>query len=413
MIKTDKYDNILNYIIEQADRYDGRNLQFEQDIKFNMSVLTDKLIYASINSVIVDIDSQLRLEQLMQSLHKLFTQYENGFKVNVCDKLVQYYNKAYDNAGQLIEIGKEVSNKFNENTSELKREFIYSEEAIKIVQKHAFELMKGHDYSKIMQIRAELTNMMLSGKANKANVRKMIKQVLDVNKSKAEEITQTELSRVYNMGMMARYSEFEQISGEKVYKYWHGFLYSDVTCQYCKDRIGGIYDLYDDSEELPAHVRCRCVWLPIVESWGGRSSKKLISRANMLNTAYSTDMIYQRINTRLGIDYAEYMKKDAAIDYLSGDRSEKIIKSLTDARSRYIDKIKTEFGISPDTSNVAMSKEFNNQMKFWKQYTAEAIADGNYEELQKSKEAIKGVMLLQWNGEQLDKWNRLISQLDK
>jgi hypothetical protein len=55
-----------------------------------------------------------------------------------------------------------------------------------------------------------------------------------------------------------------------------------------------------------------------------------------------------------------------------------------------------------------MSTEYNQQMDFWKKYIAGSMADNNYDALDRSYEAVKGVMLLQWNPTQLDGWNDLL-----
>ena len=128
----------------------------------------------------------------------------------------------------------------------------------------------------------------------------------------------------------------------------------------------------------------------------------------MLNTAYSPEMIYDRINTRLGIDYGKYMSQENATDYLAGDRSTKVIGGLRDARSRYIKDLSDSFDINMDTSNGTMSKEFNEQMKFWKNYVATNMADKNQGVLSNCMEAIKGIMTLPWTANQMEEWNKLL-----
>jgi SPP1 gp7 family putative phage head morphogenesis protein len=403
----------MDYIIQQANRYDINNMQFEQDIiqtvKRNRVLLMAKIS----NLVKNDIDTQLRLEQLLMEINKVYTGFNIAYKKLLLDKFSIYATKGYENTADLIELGREVSGKLNGKLKELKNGSDYDESTIDYIRQHAFEQVSDLSYQKVSKLRSDIADMMLNGRANKANVRASIEKILGVDKSKAEEITQYELSRAYNYGTMTRMKEYSRVSGEKVRKYWHGFKYSDVTCEYCRDRIGGVYDMDDEEEVLPAHIRCRCVWLPVLESWDTPVSKSLIAKANMLNTAYSTDMIYQRINTRLDINYAEYLKQDAAIDYLSGDRSQKVMNALGNARAEYINDIKNSYGITPDTRNGYMSNEFNSQMRFWKDITASAIADKNSDLLSRSSEALKGVMILPWDVEQLEKWNILLSRIHR
>lgn len=405
------FDRIIDYIIEQADRYDIKNLQFEEDIKFELSRITDKYYSIILNKIYTDITSVLQIQKLMISITSTMDAYVVACEYVIVDKFSEYYNTAYNNTDDLINLGNELTAKFS-NVSEIaNRE--YDEETIDYIQKHAFELLKGHSHEKVEKIRAKLGDMFLRGTANKANVRNAIEKILETNRSKAEEIAQAELSRAYNYGTMKRLSEHKKMTGKHTRKYWHGFKYSSSTCEYCRPRIGNVYDLDDNTEELPAHVRCRCIWLPILDGWDGPVDTKLISRANMLNTGYNKDMIYARINNRLGINYAEYMSDEAIEDYMSGDRTERVYKDMDSARNAYIKDKVDSFEIAKDNSRTHMSNEFNQQMSFWKNFVAGAMADNNKDILDKSYEAIKGVMILSWNAEQLDKWDQLLDKISK
>lgn len=402
-----QYDRIIDYVIEQADRYDIRNLQFEDDIKFELSRLTDMYYSRILNKVNINITSQLILAKTMMNIQYVFEQYVNHCKKVMMDKFEEYYDIAYQNTEDLISLGNEMMAKYSE-ISEQRANNEYDEETIKYIQQHAFELLKGHSHQKIERIRAELGDLFLRGKANKANVRSAIEEVLRVDRNKAEDIAQTELSRAYSYGTQTRLRDYQRTTGKPIEKYWHGFKYSENTCEYCRSRIGSVYALDDDTEELPAHVKCRCIWLPIMDGWDGPVDTKLISRANMLNTAYNKDMIYLRINNRLGINYADYMSDSAINDFTSGDRTEKVYNEMSKARERYIKDKMSSFDIARDASRTHMSAEFNQQMSFWKKYVAGAMADNDKETLDRSYEAIKGVMILPWNAEQLDKWNTLL-----
>lgn len=406
-----EYNRVIDYIIEQADRYDIKNLQFEEDIKHELSRLTDRYYSLALNKVMVDITSVFSMQKTISAVERVLNEYLVACKKVLIDTFAEYSAVAYNNTGDLIDLGNELMAKFNQGVSEQKSNKEYDDETIEYIQEHSFELLKGHTWQKIEKIRAELGNMFLSGKANKANVRSAIEEILEVNRSKAEEIAQTELSRAYNFGVMKRLYEYQQLTGQRVKKYWHGFKYSENTCEYCRPRIGNIYDLEDYEEELPAHVRCRCIWLPILDGWDSPLDTKLISRANMLNTAYNKDMMYLRINNRLGINYASYLSDKAVEDYMLGDRTEKIYNEMGKARDKYIKDTVNTFDIAKDNSRSHMSAEFNQQMSFWKRFVAGAMADNDYDILNRSYEAIKGIMVLPWNAEQLDKWNSLLGSI--
>lgn len=402
-------NRIIDYVIEQADRYDIKNLQFEDDLKFQLNMLTDRYNTMAINKVIYDIESVYSLTKLVSSIEKVIKEYVSQCEKIMLDKFAEYYDIAYSNTGDLIDLGNELQAKFKQNVSEQKANHEYDEETIQYIQDHAFELLKGHSYQKIEKLRAELGNLFLQGRANKANVRDLVQKILEVNKSKAEEIAQTELSRAYNFGTLKRLYDYQQLTGQKVRKYWHGFKYSDRTCEYCRPRIGQIYDLDDYSEELPAHVRCRCVWIPVMDGWDKPLNTKILSRANVLNTVYNKEMMYTRINNRLGINYAEYMSEKAMTDYLSGERSQKVQDELNNARKQYIKDKSNSFEIAKDNSRSHMSSEFNQQMDFWKKIVAGAMADNDTELLNKAYDGIQGIMVMPWSAEQLSKWNDLLS----
>ena len=55
---------IIDYIIEQAERFDIKNLQFEEDIKFNLRRLTDAHIERVLNCVKTDINKVLDMQVL-------------------------------------------------------------------------------------------------------------------------------------------------------------------------------------------------------------------------------------------------------------------------------------------------------------------------------------------------------------
>lgn len=402
--------DIIDYIIDQADRYDKSNIQYEQDIIYRINKRIDKMVD---NCVLLgsDISTQLQLETLLKVINTQIDNAISDIKKILLDVAESYSDMAYNNVGDLIDIGKEVSGRFDEHVNEQKIE--YDNDTIEWIQKYSFDLLSGYSQNKKNELRSKLGYALLTGDGNKARIRDIIQKVLNTNKSKSEEIAQSELSMAYNAGTIRRMKEYNKISTNKMKKYWHGFRYSPDTCQYCLDRIGSVYDLDDDSETLPAHVRCRCTWLPYMDSWDKPVTNKLIAKANLLNTAYSEEMIYNRINNRLDIDYSQYLNKDEAVDFLSGNRSTKISKAMERAKKNYISDKIDQFDIKQDNTNTKMSKKYNEQMKFWKNTVAEAMADRDYILLDNCKEAIKGVMLLPWTAEQLAGWDKLINNINK
>lgn len=405
-----EFNKVIDYIVDQSDRYDSWNLQIENDVQFLL-----KKEKANLDTIVLSyargVSNLVQLTVMMQSITKAFARYYNNV-ARIYDKHIGgHYNNGYEQTEDLMRIGKEVEGKLSESVKELNYNQ-YDERTIDFIKNHAMEQAKGYSDGKINQIRSVVSDLMLKGKANKTTVRDAIQKILDTDKSKAEDIARTELSRAYNYGVLDRLNEYaEQNPNMHLQKYWHGFAYSPETCTYCRPRIGNIYELDDNTETLPAHVRCRCVWLPVMDGWDKPVSRQLTNRANMLNTAYSEEYIYNRINSRLGIDYAKYLSKEAATDYMAGDRSEKVLNAIAKARDIAIKDRKASIDIKSDTDGGSMSSRFNTQMSFWKDVVSTAIVDKDRDTLEKSYEAIKAVMLLPWNASQLSKWNSLLDYI--
>lgn len=405
-----EFNKVIDYIIDQSDRYDIRNLHTEKDVQLLLKKKKENLDNMVL-SYVRGLGSALDITVFMQSITNAFQRYYNEV-ARIYDKSIpNHYNSGYEQTEDLILLGKEVEGRLSEPIKEMKYNQ-YDERTIEFIKNHAMEQAKGYSDSKINQIRSAVSNLMLQGRANKATVRDTIQSILDTDKSKAEDIARTELSRAYNYGVLDRMAEYaEQHPEENMRKYWHGFAYSPETCTYCRPRIGKTYDMNDDSEVLPAHVRCRCIWLPLMGGWDKPVSRQLTNRANMLNTAYSEEYIYNRINNRLGISYADYLSQEAAVDYIAGDRSEKVMNAIAKARDNAIKDRKASIDIKSDTDGNIMSNKFNSQLSFWKDMISTAIVDNDNETLNRSYEAIKAVMLLPWNGSQLSKWNQLLDYI--
>lgn len=404
-----EYTRVIDFIIEQANRDDARNLEFEQDLLYRISRAKD-MVFAKMLETSMGFSSMIEMTQMLGRFEDLIKQSHGEVVRIMINKFVEYHDMAYKNTDILLETGNDVDRQLNQRVSEMAIE--RDTDTIEFVQKHAFDMLSGYDTQLIDKLRAELGNLFLNKTTDRATVRNMVEKVLGVNQSKAEEIAQNELSRAYNYGVIARMHDYEKETGTRVRKYWHGFLYSPKTCGYCLSHIGNIYDLDDDSEQLPTHSRCRCTWLPILDGWDEPVSRDLISRANILTTAYSEQQIYQRINNRFGITYGELIPVDDVTNYLSGDRSPTTMSGIANARTAAIKRTIGSFDIVSETSGDNWAKKFNTQMSFWKDTVASAMVDNDRDLLERSKEGIKAVVLLPWTGEQLAKWNKLIRYID-
>ena len=405
-----KYERILDYIIEQADRNDAKCLQFEQDILFRLdksrTSIFDRMVGRATGcNELIDMQNML---SVMETFMKIFV---HESKIILMDKFTQYHEMGYTNTDQLLDVGLDIEKRFSRNVKEMAIE--RDKGTIDYIQNRSFDLLTGYSSDIISKLRSKLGELILRKNADRASVQKAIEEILSVNSSKAREIAQTELSRAYNYGVMDRLGAYSRETGKHVRKYWHGFQYSPKTCNYCIERIGMVYDLEDEIEQLPAHPRCRCVWLPVLEGWDGPVDRGIIARANMLTTGYSEDQIYSRINNRLGINYGEYLAVEDAVEYIEGDRTPLMMSKIANARGSAIEYTRDSFRIQQETGNDAWSKRFNTQANFWKGVIAEAIVDNDKEQLNKCYEALKAVMLLPWSPQQISKWDSLLYSVNE
>jgi SPP1 gp7 family putative phage head morphogenesis protein len=403
---------VIDYIMEQADRYDGENLKIESDIMGKISYLHDNMKQRIMSTVDVhgDISTPLQYQNLINRIQMVVDQfYSDAYKllIPVIDSHVQ---KGYEDFSDLIDIGKEMEAKYKDNIGEIKRS-MNDPNAIEFMKDHALEQVKGISNGILSNMKSKLGELLVQGRATRNNIKDELSDILKISRSRADMIVQTEVSMAYNQGSLGRMDEFNRISRQKVLKYWYGFKFSEVTCPYCRPRIGGIYDVNDNSEHLPAHPRCRCIWIPYMEGWD-KPIPMSMTRGNLLNRiVYTPEDIYKRINKRLGINYGQYIDLESAKRYISGSRTGDTMKSISNARTTAISIIKNTFDIASEDNTQRMGAEFNAQMKFWKDYVSKAIVDNDVDILTKSHDAIKGMMLLPWSSGQLNKWNKLLNKV--
>ena len=402
--------SILDYIIEQAERYDSQNLSIEHDVNHRILGIFDNMAKQIINitSIYGGFNTVLGYEIFIKKIESVSNMATNSMYTLLVPSVVEYTSRGYNNLSDLIDLGMELQDKVdNFKIKELKNIAI-DNKAIDFMRKHAFEYVTDISNKMMMDLRAKLAGVVASKGFDVNNTAKMVQDTLSSTRSRAKMIAQTELSMAYNSGALERLREYNEISSTKMRKYWHGFKFSESTCTYCRPRIGTDYAIDDNSEVLPAHPRCRCIWLPILEGWDKPVSATFTRNARMLNRVYSIDQIYSRINKRLGINYANYLTKADADRYLAGDRSDSMMGAIGKARDKAIKDTIESFDIQKADIASKMGKEFNIQMKFWEEYISTNITDNNSDNLRKSREAIKGVMILPWIAPQLKKWSLLL-----
>ena len=404
----------MDYIIEQASRYDGRNLKQEKQVRNTIVNIYHTMRDRALSCIAIydTINSPLQFQMLVNKLSQIISDGYGAIYRVLSRELIEHVKDGYNDMDDLIDIGMETSSRLGKSKiSEIKH--IVDNNTVEYINQHAFEYVKKLSNETMDQMRIELTKMALTDQYNKKEFAEMVGHMMDTSTSRADMIAQTEMSRAYNAGMIDRMNEFNEYGEHIMRKYWYGFKYSEITCEYCKPRIGMILDINDHREELPAHPRCRCVWLPYMDGWDGPIPSEVTRRADMLKRVYSPDDVYRKIKLRLNIDYAEHIPIDYARSYVAGDRSDDVLSAIKHAREQAIlDKIDS-FDIPATVHGNNMDREYKAQMKFWKEYVAEHIVDNDKEELKKCYIAVKGVMSLTWSGEQLHYFARLLDIIDE
>ena len=128
--------------------------------------------------------------------------------------------------------------------------------ALSVLQARSLTGLKGITDEMSKSIMQEITDGMLRGSSPR-EVAKAISERVDVSQSRAVTIARTESMKGYNTGATTRY---KQRGVERVE--WLATT-SERTCDYCSSMDGRTFPL-DDSPDMPAHVNCRCCWLPVI-----------------------------------------------------------------------------------------------------------------------------------------------------
>lgn len=400
---------ILDYIIDQAERNDKINLSIELDVRDKFVAIykmySDRII--NISALYSDMNNYARVTTLLYKIEDNLTMMCNDMYRLLTPNVDKYQQRGHMQTGDLITLGMEVKGSMEQKLSEIKGT-MYDPNTYENMTQHAFENVTGLRDDLKAKMRKDVEQLFKDGKYDKYNVMSVVTKHMEANESRADMIAQTEMSMAYNHGVLQRMDSFTASTGITMYKYWHGFKYSEVTCTYCRPRIGEKYHIHDHTETLPAHPRCRCIWIPMAEGWDKPISMDVMRNADMLKRVYNPDEVYNKINKRLDINYAEYLDVEDATAYIAGKRSKELADKFELARNTATSAVLDGMNVKSDSPTKTLKEEYETQMPFWKKYVASRIVDNDIEELEKTAEAIKGVMVLPWSGQQLGEFNKLL-----
>lgn len=406
-------DRILDYIIDQAELNDKINLGIELDVRDSVVAIYNTYAQRiiSISEIYSDMNNYARVATLLYKIEDNLNMMCNDIYKVLTPNVDKYQTRGYDQTGDLISLGFEVKESIEQKLSEIKGS-MYDPNTYENMTRHSFAYVTGLRDDLKASMRSDVEKLFRDGKFNRQNVRDIVMNTMNTNESRADMIAQTEMSMAYNHGAIQRMDDFTSATGIKMYKYWHGFKYSEVTCTYCRPRIGNKYEAHDHSETLPAHPRCRCIWIPMAEGWDKPVSMNIMRNADMLKRVYNPQEIYGKINKRLGINYAEYLDIEDATAYIAGKRSEELADKFDKAKSTATLAVLDTMDAKSTSPAKTLKNEYETQMPFWKKYVASRIVDNDTKALETTIDAIKGVMLLPWTGKQLGEFNKLIDTIN-
>lgn len=253
----------LEYIMSLYDKLDNGNIQFEEVIIDRCTGSWDKM-NASIyrwTSVYNDISTQLKLEQLLMKINGCIDIYINEIYRHIMGSIGKYYEMAYKNQATMIDIAINGSSNIREIMED-----VVNDNTLAHMRDHAFNYVTGISNEMKRTMRNNLQSAMVQGKVTYDDIVNIIQSTMGskiCSRDRAKLIAQTELSMAYNSGSLKRMNEYNKLHGDILKKYWYGFKHSVITCEYCRPRIGTWYELGDITESLPAHPRCRCVWIAV------------------------------------------------------------------------------------------------------------------------------------------------------
>ena len=383
--------DIIELVKEQADLYDIKNLEFEDSVKARINNCYNNMIEKSHTAIsnAGNADTLLKIESLSAKITNLISAYVSTVNKILKEAISDSYKSATDQKNDLISIVVDA-----ERRERGVKELFFREltDIVEFLQEHAMELTHKYEQSKINEIRTGLVDMYMHGNTSNAALSKYIMNVLGVNQSKATEIAQTEISRARNVASLKAFDRYNaENPNHKLKKYWHGFKYSKVTCPFCREHIGLVCDVDDDTFDLPAHPRCRCEWLPYSD---GKIDKvgTVMYTAEMLRNA--NNIFTKRTNVR----YANYITPEVIADYVVGDRTEKTMSEIKRGRNEMIDELVAKVG---NTSDMIL----NGMIKCVCSY----IADGDDTRAVKMADVIDEYVTMRGNTDIINELHRLIN----
>lgn len=182
----------------------------------------------------------------------------------------------------------------------------YDPNSVNIIREYAFELSRFRDDQSIREVKEIVSRGISEGKGYdviKAELFDKVDKIFDMNH--ADTVARTESARGFALGNLISYMEDDNVQ----YMEYSAVL-DERTTQICQSRDGGVYLKNDPRVRymIPAHYRCRSIWVPIIleEPEPSRINQPDIPEQGFVPQAFNVfDILYQALIAGMVIAFTQ------------------------------------------------------------------------------------------------------------
>lgn len=172
----------------------------------------------------------------------------------------------------------------------------YDESASKVIREYAFELSRYRDDQSVREVKEIVSRGIAEGKSHdviKAELFEKVDKIFSMDH--ADTVSRTESARGFAIGNLISYMDDSNVEYIE-----YSAVLDERTTEVCKTRDGGIYRKDDERVRymIPAHYRCRSIWVPVIfeEPEPSRVQQPNIPEQGFVPQAFNVfDIMYQAL----------------------------------------------------------------------------------------------------------------------
>lgn len=139
----------------------------------------------------------------------------------------------------------------------------YDERSTTVIREYAFELSRFRDDQSVREVKEIVSRGIAEGKGYdviKAELFDKVDNIFSMNH--ADTVARTESARGFAIGGLISYMDDDSVRYVE-----YSAVLDERTTVICRGRDGKIYDKLDPQVRymIPAHYRCRSIWVPVME----------------------------------------------------------------------------------------------------------------------------------------------------